>query len=106
MQMVRGARSAERTLHHGVSSSGLPRNDAFWSLIMGDAKNFYVPNQINRYSVGDRSGLVSNADGSVDIYIQRGRRNRVGPLAEASTDEMIASKGCASRQRSQTPTRG
>jgi hypothetical protein len=50
---------------------GLPPNNAFWSLTMGDAKNHYVPNPINRYSVGDRSGLVTNADGSVDIYIQQ-----------------------------------
>jgi hypothetical protein len=49
---------------------GLPPNDAFWSLTMGDAKNHFVANPINRYSVSDRSGLVSNADGSVDIYIQ------------------------------------
>jgi hypothetical protein len=49
---------------------GLPPNNAFWSLTMGDAKNHFVPNPINRYSVGDRSGLVPNADGSVDIYIQ------------------------------------
>ncbi len=49
---------------------GLPPNDAFWSLTMGNAKNYFVPNPINRYSVGDRSGLVPNADGSVDIYIQ------------------------------------
>jgi hypothetical protein len=49
---------------------GLPPNDAFWSLTMGDAKNRFVANPINRYSVGDRSGLVPNADGSVDIYIQ------------------------------------
>ena len=49
---------------------GLPPNDAFWSLTMGDAKNRFVANPINRYSVSDRSGLVSNADGSVDIYIQ------------------------------------
>ena len=48
----------------------LPPNDAFWSLTMGDAKNRFVPNPINRYSVSDRSGLVPNADGSVDIYIQ------------------------------------
>ncbi len=48
----------------------LPPNDAFWSLTMGDAKNHYVPNPIKRYNVGDRSGLVPNADGSVDIYIQ------------------------------------
>ena len=48
----------------------LPPNNAFWSLTMGDAKQRYVPNPLNRYSVGDRSGLVPNADGSVDIYIQ------------------------------------
>ena len=48
----------------------LPPNDAFWSLTMGDATNHYVPNALNRYNVGDRSGLVSNADGSVDVYIQ------------------------------------
>jgi hypothetical protein len=37
---------------------------------MGTAKNHYVPNPINRYNVGDRSGLAKNPDGSVDIYIQ------------------------------------
>jgi hypothetical protein len=48
----------------------LPPNDAFWSLTMGDAKNHFVANPLNRYSVSDRSGLVPNADGSIDIYIQ------------------------------------
>jgi hypothetical protein len=49
---------------------GLPPNNAFWSLTMGDAKNRFVANPLNRYSVSDRSGLVPNADGSVDIYLQ------------------------------------
>jgi hypothetical protein len=48
----------------------LPPNNAFWSLTMGDDQNRFVPNPINRYSVSDRSGLVPNADGSIDIYIQ------------------------------------
>ncbi len=52
-------------------AGGLPPNDAFWVLSMGDAKNHYVPNPIDRYSVGGRSGLVPNADGSIDIYLQR-----------------------------------
>lgn len=51
-------------------AGGLPPNNAFWSLTMGDAHNHFVPNPINRYSVSDRSGLVPNADGSVDIHIQ------------------------------------
>jgi hypothetical protein len=48
----------------------LPPNKAFWSLTMGDAKNHFVANPLNRYSVSDRSGLAQNPDGSVDIYIQ------------------------------------
>jgi hypothetical protein len=51
-------------------TGGLPPNNAFWSLTVGNAQNHFVPNPINRYSVSDRSGLVLNADGSVDIYIQ------------------------------------
>ena len=49
---------------------GLPPNNAFWSITMGDVRNHFVPNPINRYSVSDRSRLVPNADGSIDIYIQ------------------------------------
>jgi hypothetical protein len=48
----------------------LPPNNAFWSLTMSDAGNRFVPNPVNRFSLGDRSGLVPNANGSVDIYIQ------------------------------------
>lgn len=56
-------------LHFPVGQ--LPPNDGFWSLTMGDATNRYVPNPIKRYNVGDRSGLVPNADCSVDIFIQK-----------------------------------
>ncbi len=51
-------------------AGGFPPNDAFWSLNMGDAKNHYVPNPINRYSMNDRTQLAPNDDGSVDICIQ------------------------------------
>ncbi len=51
-------------------AGGLPPNQAFWSLTMGDAHNHFVANPINRYSVSDRTGLAQNADGSVDIYLQ------------------------------------
>ena len=48
----------------------LPPNNAFWSLTMTDVRSYMVRNPINRYSIGGRSNLVPNADGSVDIYIQ------------------------------------
>jgi hypothetical protein len=52
--------------HHYIMhfpAGQLPPNQAFWSLTMGDAKNRFVANPMNRYSVGDRSGLMPNADG-------------------------------------------
>jgi hypothetical protein len=52
------------------SAGQLPPNNAFWSLTMGDARNHFVANPLNRYSVSDRSGLAPNADSSVDIYLQ------------------------------------
>jgi len=62
--------SGEHSYVMHFPAGGLPPNNAFWSLTMGDANNKFVENPINRYSLGDRSGLVSNEDGSVDIYIQ------------------------------------
>jgi hypothetical protein len=49
----------------------LPPNDAFWSLTMTDVVGYMVRNPIDRYSVGSQSGRTPNADGSIDIYIQR-----------------------------------
>jgi hypothetical protein len=54
---------------------GLPPVDAFWSLTMyqvdPDQRRFLVENSLNRYSIGDRTkGLVYNAHGSLDIFIQ------------------------------------
>ncbi len=48
----------------------LPPNDAFWSITMGDARNHFVANPLNRDSISDRTGLAQNPDGSVDIFIQ------------------------------------
>ena len=50
---------------------GLPPNDAFWSITMGDAGNHFVANTLNRYSVSDRTGLAKNPDSSVDVFIQK-----------------------------------
>jgi len=62
--------SGEHDYRMHFPPGGLPPNDAFWSLTMGDAKNRFVANPVHRYSVSDRSGLAQNTDGSVDIYIQ------------------------------------
>jgi hypothetical protein len=48
----------------------LPPVDAFWSLTLYDEDFFFVPNAIDRYEVSQRNSLVTNKDGSVDLYIQ------------------------------------
>jgi hypothetical protein len=50
---------------------GLPPNKAFFSITMGDARNHFVANPLNRYSVSDRTGLAQNPDNSVDVFIQK-----------------------------------
>jgi hypothetical protein len=49
----------------------LPPVHGFWSLTMYDGSYFFVPNPIDRYSISARQKLKSNADGSVDLYIQK-----------------------------------
>ena len=48
----------------------LPPVNAFWSLTMYDAESYLVANAINRYALGDRSGLTYDDDGSLTLYIQ------------------------------------
>lgn len=49
-----------------------PPVNAFWSLTMYSAANqLFVPNAIDRYSIGDRTpGIVYGADGSIEIFLQ------------------------------------
>ncbi len=66
-----------------VPPGGVPAQ-AFWSLTMyqaePDGRYFLVQNPISRFAIGDRTrGLVKNADGSIDILIQR--EAPTGPLA-------------------------
>jgi len=59
----------EYVLHFPKDAS--PPVDAFWSLTMYDAEGFPAANRIDRFALGDRDELAYNADGSLDLYIQR-----------------------------------
>ncbi|HEY8527266.1 MAG TPA: DUF1214 domain-containing protein [Acidimicrobiales bacterium] len=53
-------------------AGGLPPVEAFWSLTVYGPDMFLVPNPAGRYSLsGDTPGLVTNADGSLDVLLQR-----------------------------------
>ncbi len=56
--------------------AGAPPVDSFWSLsiyeVEPDGRLFFGDNPLHRYAIGDRTqGLKKNADGSLDILIQR-----------------------------------
>jgi hypothetical protein len=52
------------------AKGALPPVDEFWSVTLYDLQGFTVPNPTNRYTLGDRSNLKPNADGTLDIYLQ------------------------------------
>jgi hypothetical protein len=72
--------------------AGLPVG-GFWSLTMysqdADGRLFFVPNDLNRFAVGDRSQhLVRYPDGSIELFIQNTR-----PSGERVVNWLPAPKG-------------
>jgi hypothetical protein len=63
-------RSDKRYVLH-FDKDRLPPVRAFWSLTMYDQRQLFAANPANRYAIGDRDALKFNADGSLDLYIQR-----------------------------------
>jgi hypothetical protein len=49
----------------------MPPVDGFWSLTMYDDQYFFVDNPLNRYNLSQRNKFKANADGSVDLLIQK-----------------------------------
>lgn len=49
----------------------LPPVKAFWSITMYNKVSFFVDNPLNRYAISSFMPLKKNADGSLDIYVQR-----------------------------------
>ena len=48
----------------------IPPVEAFWSMTMYDDQQYFVPNPLDRYAIGDRDELAFGTDGSLDIFIQ------------------------------------
>lgn len=48
-----------------------PPVEGFWSITMYNDQYFFVANPINRYSISLRQNLKANADGSIDLYVQK-----------------------------------
>lgn len=49
----------------------LPPTHAYWALVLYDSRQGFTPNEANRYAITSTDALKYNADGSLDIYIQR-----------------------------------
>ena len=62
--------SAKKYVLH-FDKDEIPPVRGFWSLTMYDERQLFTANPINRYAIGDRDKLNFNADGSLDLYVQR-----------------------------------
>lgn len=65
-----------------------PPVNAFWSITLYDTQGYFIDNELNRYTLGDRSNLRPNADGSIDIFIQHSH-----PGKEKTSNWLPAPKG-------------
>jgi hypothetical protein len=61
---------ADRYVLHFEKDQTPPVN-AFWSVTIYNAESFFVANPINRYAISGWMPLKRNADGSLDIFIQK-----------------------------------
>ena len=62
--------SANRYTIH-FTPEQIPPVNAFWSLTMYNEQQLFAANRLNRFALGDRDPLTKNADGSIDLYLQR-----------------------------------
>lgn len=67
---VRAHLNGARAYRLHFPAGQLPPNDAFWSLTATDTVGYMASNTTGRSSVDSHSGLVKNADGSVDVLLQ------------------------------------
>jgi len=61
--------TGDHTYRIHVEAADLPPVDAFWSVTAYDGNGFTVPNELDRYALGDRAPLVYAADGSLDLTL-------------------------------------
>jgi hypothetical protein len=53
-----------------MAKDTMPPATAFWSATLYDLKNgFFIPNDHNKYSVGENAGMKLNEEGGIEIYI-------------------------------------
>jgi hypothetical protein len=65
-----GLSGAKRYLLH-FEKDKLPPANAFWSVTMYTPDSFFVPNAIDRYALSSWMPLKFEADGSLDLYLQK-----------------------------------
>ena len=69
-------------------ADAIPPVGASSSITMYDADGYTVPNDLDRYAIGDRDNLQFGPDGSLDIFI-----GRTSPGAELESNWLPAPEG-------------
>ena len=78
--------SVVRVMH--FPKGRLPPVNGFWSLTMYTPAYFFYDNPLHKYTVSARNTLVSNADGSTDLYV-----SHVAPARRAGVELAAGARG-------------
>ena len=84
---------AKRYLVHMPSSDFPVPVQGFWSLTMYATNGYFIPNSLERFTLGDRSPLHFEADGSLNIYVQSEE-----PTSEAELSNWLPAPAAAEFQ--------
>ena len=76
--------STTRYVAHFPASDFPVPVQAFWSMTMYTTSGYFAANPLERFTVGDRSDLHYNEDGSLDVYLQNEE-----PTTETSLDNWL-----------------
>ena len=76
--------STTRYVAHFPASDFPVPVQAFWSMTMYTTSGYFAANALERFTIGDRSELHYNEDGSLDVYLQNEE-----PTTETSLDNWL-----------------
>ena len=70
-----------------IQAPAIQKETGFWSLCVYNSRDYFVPNPMKIYSLGNRSALIKNTDGSFTIYLSPKQPQNLSNWLPSPNDE-------------------